>query len=49
MAVLQAGAYGFAMGSNYNGRCVPQKVLVQGGQFTVIRQRQSYAHLLDGC
>lgn len=49
LAVLQAGAYGFAMGSNYNGRLRPAEVLVQGGQFTVIRQRQSYAHLLDGC
>jgi diaminopimelate decarboxylase len=49
LAVLQAGAYGFAMGSNYNGRLRPAEVLVNGEQFRVIRQRQTYANLLDGC
>ena len=49
LAVLQAGAYGFAMSSNYNGRVRPAEVLVTGDQFRVIRRRQSYEHLLDGC
>ncbi len=49
LAILQAGAYGFAMGSNYNGRLRPAEVLVNGNQFTVIRQRQTYEDLLDGC
>lgn len=48
LAVLQAGAYGFAMSSNYNGRVKAAEVLVNGRTFRVIRQRQSYAHLLDG-
>ncbi len=49
LAVLQAGAYGFAMGSNYNGRLRPAEVLVNDDTFTVIRKRQAYEHLLDGC
>jgi len=48
LAIMQAGAYSFAMGSNYNGRLRPAEVLVNGDQFQLIRQRQSYEHLLDG-
>ncbi|MFZ0546955.1 MAG: hypothetical protein WAM60_16020, partial [Candidatus Promineifilaceae bacterium] len=48
LATLQAGAYGFAMSSNYNGRVKPAEVLVDGENFKVIRQRQGYEHLLDG-
>jgi diaminopimelate decarboxylase len=49
LAVMQAGAYGFAMSSNYNGRLRPAEVMVNGDQFHIIRQRQTYNHLLDGC
>jgi diaminopimelate decarboxylase len=49
LAVLQAGAYGFAMSSNYNGRPKAAEVLVDKDQFRIIRQRQRYEHLLDGC
>lgn len=49
LAILQAGAYGFAMGSNYNGRLRPAEVLVKGDEFRVIRERQRYENLLDGC
>ncbi len=48
LAIMQAGAYSFAMASNYNGRLRPAEVLVNGDQFHVIRQRQTYNHLLDG-
>ncbi len=48
LAVMQAGAYGFAMGSNYNGRLRPAEVLVNGDQYQIIRRRQSYEHLLNG-
>ncbi len=48
LAILQAGAYGFAMASNYNGRLRPAEVLVNSDQFHIIRQRQTYQHLLDG-
>lgn len=47
IAVLQAGAYGMAMGSNYNGRLRPAEVLVDGQQFHVIRRRQTYNDLLE--
>ncbi len=46
LCVLQAGAYGFAMASNYNGRLRPAEVLVAGDQVTVLRQRETYADLL---
>jgi diaminopimelate decarboxylase len=49
LAVMQAGAYGFAMSSNYNGRLRPAEVLVHDDRFQVIRHRQTYEHLLDGC
>lgn len=48
LAIMQTGAYGFAMASNYNGRLRPAEVLVNGDKFHIIRQRQTYQHLLDG-
>ncbi len=48
LAVCHAGAYGFAMSSNYNGRLRPAEVLVDGENVHLIRQRQTYDHLLDG-
>ena len=48
LAILQAGAYGFAMGSNYNGRLRPAELLISGSQYRLSRQRQQYSHLLDG-
>jgi diaminopimelate decarboxylase len=45
LAVLDAGAYGFVMASNYNRRPMPAEVLVDGGTWRVIRQRQSYEDL----
>ncbi len=46
LAVLHAGAYGYAMSSNYNGHLRPAEVLVEGDTFRVIRRRQSYEALL---
>lgn len=48
LCVFHAGAYGYAMSSNYNGRMRPAEVLVEGDTFRVIRERQTYAALLDG-
>jgi len=48
LAVLHAGAYGFAMSSNYNGHLRPAEVLVEGDAFRVIRRRQTYADLIAG-
>lgn len=41
-----AGAYGFVMGSNYNGKPYPAEVLIDGGNVHLIRKRQSYADLI---
>ncbi|HET9627091.1 MAG TPA: diaminopimelate decarboxylase [Kofleriaceae bacterium] len=43
-----AGAYGAAMASNYNTRPRAPEVLVDGDRFTVIRDRETYEHLLAG-
>jgi diaminopimelate decarboxylase len=43
VAILQAGAYGAAMSSNYNGRPLIPEVLVDGQQFTIVRRRISVA------
>ncbi len=48
LAVLHAGAYGFAMSSNYNGHLRPAEVLVDGDTFRVIRRRQGYEALITG-
>jgi diaminopimelate decarboxylase len=47
-AVMSAGAYGFAMASNYNARPRPAEVLVRGSQFSVIRRRETYHNLIQG-
>ncbi|MCA9937697.1 MAG: diaminopimelate decarboxylase [Anaerolineales bacterium] len=46
LAVQQAGAYGFAMSSNYNGRLRAAEVLVDAGTFHLIRPRQTVTDLL---
>lgn len=44
--VCDAGAYGFAMTSNYNSRVRPAEVLVDGDRFAVITARQTYDDLI---
>jgi diaminopimelate decarboxylase len=46
LTVMSAGAYGFSMASNYNSRLRPPEVLVRGGQYFVIRQRESWEDLV---
>ena len=46
LAFLDAGAYGFSMSSQYNGRPRPAEVLVNRGKWDVIRDRESYSDLL---
>jgi diaminopimelate decarboxylase len=41
VAIRDAGAYGSAMASNYNRRPLPAEVLVDDGQWRVIRRRQT--------
>ncbi|MPZ19360.1 MAG: diaminopimelate decarboxylase [Luteitalea sp.] len=46
VAILDAGAYGSAMASNYNRRPFPVEVLVQDGAWRIIRRRQSVDDML---
>ncbi len=41
LAILDAGAYGSAMSSNYNRRPLPAEVMVDGGHARLIRRRQT--------
>ncbi len=45
LAVLSAGAYGFAMSSHYNVRPRACEVLVEKGKYRVIRQREDYQYI----
>ena len=46
VAILDAGAYGSVMASNYNRRLLPPEVLVDAGAWTVVRRRQTIDDLL---
>ena len=46
LAVFTAGAYGFAMSSNYNARPRLPEVLVDGDSYTIIRRRERYEDLV---
>lgn len=45
-AVLDAGAYGAVMASNYNRRLLPAEVLVENGTWRIIRRRQTLEDVL---
>ena len=47
-AVRAAGAYGFTMASNYNGRPRPAEVLVDGIDVRLVRRRETYEDLISG-
>lgn len=46
LAVMSAGAYGFSMSSNYNSRRRASEVMVRGGEYSVIRQRETWEDLV---
>ena len=46
LAVFTAGAYGFAMSSNYNNRPRAAEVLVDGASFRLIRRRETCEDLV---
>ena len=47
LAVFTAGAYGFAMSSNYNNRPrLAPEVLVDGSNFKIIRRRETYEDMV---
>ena len=48
LAVMDAGAYGFSMASNYNSRPRPAEVMVSGDRWAVVREREHNADLIKG-
>jgi diaminopimelate decarboxylase len=46
VAILNAGAYGATMSSTYNSRPLLPEVLVEHGNFRVIRERQSFEEVI---
>ena len=47
LAILNAGAYGFSMSSQYNSRPRAAEVLVQRGRAEVIRERETFTDLFS--
>jgi diaminopimelate decarboxylase len=45
LAVMCAGAYGYVLSSNYNGRQRPAEVMVDGTTTTLVRERESIENL----
>lgn len=48
LAIMSSGAYGFSMSSNYNSRPRVAEVMVKGGQYDIIRSRETYEDLVKG-
>jgi diaminopimelate decarboxylase len=46
LAIMDAGAYGSVMASNYNRRTMPAEVMVENGRPSVIRRRQTIDDLV---
>lgn len=47
LAIRSAGAYGFTMSSNYNSRPRAAEVMVDGEQYTVVRERETITSLFE--
>ncbi len=47
LAVFTTGAYGMSMSSRYNSHTLPAEVLIDNGKATIIRQRETYADLVQ--
>lgn len=48
LAIMSAGAYGYSMASFYNSYARPAEVLVQGDQYALIRERDTYEEIIRG-
>ncbi|MFQ6096033.1 MAG: diaminopimelate decarboxylase [Candidatus Bathyarchaeia archaeon] len=48
LAILNAGAYGFSMSSQYNSRLRASELLVKEGHYEIIRERETFEDLLKG-
>ncbi|MDY6777655.1 MAG: diaminopimelate decarboxylase [Candidatus Nanohaloarchaea archaeon] len=47
LGIMDAGAYGFTMASNWNTRRLPPEILVDDGSAELIRDRQSFEQLFQ--
>lgn len=47
LGILNAGAYGFTMASNYNTRPLPAEILVKNGKSFVVREAQTYEDIFE--
>jgi diaminopimelate decarboxylase len=48
LVIEQAGAYGFAMSSNYNSKPHAAELLVEDGTAHLVRRRQTFEDLVRG-
>jgi diaminopimelate decarboxylase len=48
LAILNAGAYGYAMSSQYNARPRAAEVMVKNGKCTLVREREQLDDLMSG-
>jgi diaminopimelate decarboxylase len=46
LAILDAGAYGMSLASNYNTRGRPAEVLVDGKKVRLVRRREDFAEMI---
>ncbi len=46
LAIMDAGAYGAAMSSTYNTRGLLPEIMVEGGNFKIIRKRQTFEEII---
>ena len=47
LGILNVGAYGYTMASNYNSRPLPAEILVKNGESFVIREAQSFDDIFE--
>jgi len=48
LSIWTTGAYGMSLASNYNARCRPAEILVEGKRARIIRKRETTRDLLRG-
>jgi len=48
LVIHGAGAYGFVMTSTYNARPRPPEVMIDGGEFRIVRERETIDDLMRG-
>jgi len=47
LIICDVGAYGSVMASNYNSKCLPAEILINGNEYQIIRKQQSIENIID--